>query len=353
MFTLSSDILSLTDEAAVLLQNRRVVYANAAAKAILGGDCIGKGVRELFGDEVAEAQAPSFIAAVPVSGKQQLLRVSRADGLQLVFFSRRDDNAALFNDAYLQALRSALMNINLAAGAGRSIAEELAHPELKQCFSRLSREYFMMNRLLSNIAAARGILNGDLPCSLSAVDLGALVSDLCDSVSLLRPDVELRLEADRRILLWADPQLLELMLLNLLSNCLVHASGLTRIQLELKSFRDRVYLTVRDDGCGVSAEKMSSLFHRYRTAISLQEMSLGAGLGLTVIRGVAEAHGGALMLESRENAGTMVRISLSRDLGLESKLAEKLEPYAGSMDRLLTGLSPCLPLSCFEGQYFD
>ena len=130
MFTLSSDILSLTDEAAVLLQNRRVVYANAAAKAILGGDCIGKGVRELFGDEVAEAQAPSFIAAVPVSGKQQLLRVSRADGLQLVFFSRSDDNAALFNDAYLQALRSALMNINLAAGAGRSIAEELAHPEL-------------------------------------------------------------------------------------------------------------------------------------------------------------------------------------------------------------------------------
>ena len=134
--------------------------------------------------------------------------------------------------------------------------------------------------------------------------------------------------------------------------------GINALLSELKALYDKAFESKKLSESDLNAivaygEKMSSLFHRYRTAISLQEMSLGAGLGLTVIRGVAEAHGGALMLESRENAGTMVRISLSRDLGLESKLAEKLEPYAGSMDRLLTGLSPCLPLSCFEGQYFD
>ena len=353
MFTLSSDVLSMTDEAAALLQNRRLVFANPAARAILGENCIGKGIRELFGDEVAEAQAPNFVAAVPVSGRSRLLRVSREGSMQVVFFSRPDPEVALLNDAYLQALRSGLMNLNLAAGAGQRLAEEREDPELLQCFRRMNREYYKLSRLLANISTARDVMAGTLPRSFCAVDFGALISDLVSSVSLLRPDVAIEFSSDRRVLLWADPQLLELLLMNLLSNCLIHAAGLHRIRIELDPLNDRVYLTVRDDGAGISPEKMSSLFHRYRAAFDLNEMSMGAGLGLTVIRGIAEAHGGALMLESREGMGTMVRVSLSRTLGGSGKLREEPRAYASSMEHLLTGLAPCLPDECFGGKYLD
>lgn len=353
MFTLSSDVLSMTDEPAALLQNRRLVFANAAARSILGENCVGKGIRELFGDEVAEVQAPHFVAAVPVSGSSRLLRFAREGNMQIVFFSRPDPDLALFSDAYLQALRSGLMNMNLAAGAGQRLAEERDDPALLQCFCRMNREYFKLNRLLANISAARDVIAGELPKSFSAVDLGALVSDLADSVSLLRPDVAIDFSVDRRVLLWADPQLLELLLMNLISNCLIHAEGLTRIRIELNALSDRVYLTVRDDGAGIAPEKMSTLFHRYRAAFELNELSLGAGLGLTVIRGIAEAHGGALMLESREGMGTMVRVSLSRSLAGSGKLREDPKAYASSMERLLTGLAPCLPEECFGGKYLD
>ena len=353
MYTLSSDVLSMTDEAAALLQNRRLVYANAAARALLGEACVGKSVRELFGDEVAEVQAPNFVAAVPVSGRSRLLRFSREGNMQIVFFTRPDPDVALFSDAYLQALRSGLMNLSLAASSGQHLAEDLAHPGLLQCFASLNREYYKLSRLLSNISAARGILAGDLPMALSTVDLAAIISDLTDSVALLRPDVALEFTADRRVLLWADPQLLELLLMNLLSNCLTHAEGLRRVRIELRAMSDRVYLTVRDDGAGIPAERMSTLFHRYRSALPLHEMSLGAGLGMTVIRGVTEAHGGALMLESREGAGTMVRLSLSRLLRGPAALAEAPAPYAPSMERLLTGLAACLPDEAFGRKFSD
>ena len=352
MYTLSSDVLSMTDEAAALLQNRRLVFANAAARSILGEGCLGKSIRELFGDEVAEVQAPNFVAAVPVSGRSRLLRFAREGSMQIVFFSRPDPDVALFNDAYLQALRSGLMNIHLAANAGRRLTEDLDSPALQQSFCALSKEYYKLNRLLANISAARGIVSDELPITLRTVDLGALISDLVDSVSLLRPDVAFHFSVEQRVLLWADPQLLELLLLNLLSNSLTHAAGLQRIQIELSALRDRVYLTVRDDGCGIAPEKMNTLFHRYRAAFDLNEMSAGAGLGMTVVRGVAEAHGGALMLESREGMGTMVRLSLSRSLNGEARLREEI-PYAGSMDRLLTGLAPCLPDECFGRKYAD
>lgn len=353
MFTLSSDVLSLTDEPAALLQNRRLVFANAAARAILGENCVGKGIRELFGDEVAEVQAPHFVAAVPVSGRSRLLRFSREGGMQVVFFSRPEADAALLSDAGLQALRSGLMNMNLASGAGQRLAEERNDPALTQCFRRMNREYYKLSRLLANISAARDVLAGELPASFCAIDLGALISDLTDSVSILRPDVAIDLAVDKRVLLWADPQLLELLMMNLISNCLIHAEGLRRIQIELNAPGDRVYLSVRDDGAGIAPEKMSTLFHRFRADLGLNELSLGAGLGLTVIRGIAEAHGGALMLESREGMGTMVRVSLSRTLGGNAKLCEELKPYTSSMERLLTGLAPCLPDECFGGKYLD
>ncbi len=353
MYTLSSDVLSLSGEAAALLQNRRLVYANAAAKAILGEGCIGKSFRELFGEELAETQAPNYVASAPIGGQNRLLRVSREGGMQIVFFTRRDPDPALFSDAYLQSLRSGLMNLKLAADAGQRTAEDRADPALLRCFASLNKEYYKLNRLLANISAARSILAGELPLTLSTVDLGAMLSDLADSVGLLRPDVSLRVSLERRILLWADPQMLELLLMNLLSNCLTHAEGLRQIRLELSTRNDRVYLTVRDDGCGIAPEKMSSLFHRYRAAFELHEMSKGAGLGMTVVRGITEAHGGALMLESREGMGTMVRLSLSRLLNGQARLSEEQAGYVGSMDRLLTGLAGCLPGECFGRKYAD
>ena len=72
-----------------------------------------------------------------------------------------------------------------------------------------------------------------------------------------------------------------------------------------------------------------------------------------MIRGIAEAHGGALMLESREGMGTMVRVSLSRSLAGAGKLRDDPKAYTSSMERLLTGLAPCLPEECFGGKYLD
>ncbi len=353
MITLSPEVLSMTDEPAALLENRRLVYANGAAKAILGADCAGKSIRELFGDELADAQAPSFVASVPVAGENRLMRVSREGPLQIVFFSRPDPDASLLNDASLQALRSGLMNLRMAASAGQRRAEELNDPALLSGFVSLNKEYYRLSRMLSNIGVARDVIRGQLPLSLCTADLSAMISDLTDSLALLRRDVEFSFSCERRVLLWADPQLLELMLMNLLSNCLTHAVGLRRVRLALQSTQEYVYLSVRDDGGGIAPERMLGLFRRYRSPFGLNELPLGAGLGMTVILGIVERHGGSLLLESREVSGTSVRLSLSRKLNGQERLRADAAPFAGSMDRLLTGLADCLPDECFSGKYLD
>ena len=82
-------------------------------------------------------------------------------------------------------------------------------------------------------------------------------------------------------------------------------------------------------------------------------MGRGPGLGLSVSRGVAQLHGGTLLLESRENRGTAVRVTLSRKLSARGQLREDGSEEGYSSRDLLTGLADCLPEEAFSEKYLD
>ena len=78
----------------------------------------------------------------------------------------------------------------------------------------------------------------------------------------------------------------------------------------------------------------------------------GPGLGLTVVRGIAEYHGGTVLLESREGSGTTVRASVSKRMSSQY-LREPRTPYSDSVKSILIGLADCLPEACFSDKYMD
>ena len=352
MIQIPSDILTLTSEPAVLFRHGRLIFANKSAEDILGQDCKGKSVKALFGQDIAGMQAPSFVADAPVMGKHYILRVSRSDDVQAIFFSLDNGEPVLLNDAFLCSMRNGLMNISAAADLGRLRAEELTDPKLLSDFSSLTKNLFVVLRLLSNVSAVRGIMAGELPVTLSRFDLAELLQKLLGTVSILRPDIDFGLNIEGDCVISADPTLLELLVLNLLSNCLIHASGLSRISLGLMASGEQVILSVSDNGCGIRADELHAVFSRYRHGFDIGGLGSGTGLGLTVVRGIAEYHGGTVLMESRENSGTTVRASISKKLG-NTTLREPGTPYSGGIKSILIGLADCLPPVCFSENYMD
>lgn len=356
MFPLSSDILMLSDEAAVLAEKGILLFANASAKEILGADCVGKSVAALFGSEIAEVQAPSFVADIPLSGERRTVRVSRSEGVQLIFLSRPDTSPSLLTNAYLCSMRNSLSNLGLALEHLRSRlnnaqAEGVAEL-LSDSLAALNKSYFMATRLLSNASSAYALFHGGLAMSCSAVDLVALCETTIETLRLLLPGISFRLRADTHPILWADPGLLHSLLLNLVSNCIHHAKGLTSVSLGVLSTHEHVILSVSDDGCGVPPEQMHSIFSRYRYEFSMNDLISGAGLGLTVARGIAEAHGGILLLESREGKGTTVRASLARG-SVPTEMRSQEVAYLTGMRELLIELADVLPDDCFRERFLD
>ncbi|MNV93932.1 Alkaline phosphatase synthesis sensor protein PhoR [compost metagenome] len=116
--------------------------------------------------------------------------------------------------------------------------------------------------------------------------------------------------------MYADERRIRQLLLNLLGNALRHARS--RVELNVASTAGEWAINVWDDGWGIEAEEAEQLFQRYyrkRTYADGSPAPRGIGLGLAVVKGIAEAHGGTASVSSRfgEGAVFMVKLPLFRE----------------------------------------
>ena len=351
MLQISADILALSTEAALILKNGRIAFANSAACSILGDDCTGKTTRSVLGESVAGTQANAFICNLPIGGKHYIVRVNTLDGVRAVFLSSYERSTALINDALVYSLRNCLMSLGITTEMVRTRAEDADDRDLLRGLATITHDCYRINRMLSNVTVIRGINDGTLFCAMQQLDLSKLLNSLVNTVNLLIDSPHVSISVPDGLQIPADAAMIETLVLNLISNCLVHAAGCTRINLRVIDGRDCVILSVDDDGCGISAEDMSCVFDRYRHSFVMGELGRGGGLGLTAVLGIARLHNGTLMLESREGIGTTVRVSLSRSPGSTVELcSHPAEPDSG-MHEILTGLADCLPDDRFSEKY--
>jgi len=350
---ISSDILSLSAEPAVLVRHDRLIFANPPALALLGEDCVGKSTRSVFGAELAGIQAPSFVADALLGGCSYIVRAVSQDGLRAFFLTLHDAPPAVVTDALLYSIRSSLMNANVSLELARQLAEECGGEELLRQLACITQNCQRIRRAVSNIGIVRNVHSGTQFFSSRSFDLRLLLTQLADSISALQSAPPLLVAPGAPVMVTADPLLIEQLLLNLVSNCLSHAKGCTRVSLDIIDSGDSIVLSVSDDGCGIAPEDMVSVLDRYRHGFNMDELGKGAGLGLTVVRSIARLHGGMLMLESRPGMGTTVRVSMNRTTAPTLPLREQAAPPTLSMSNLLSGLADCLPASCFREKFTD
>ena len=351
MLQVPAELLGLSAESVLLVRNGRIVYANEAADRLFGADCAGRPLRSLLGAELVEIQASSCIVETELQGRRRLVRIQNVEGLRLYLFHAAEYAPNEINEAFRYSLRSCLMQMNVNCSLLQDRAEALGDTALSGPLSSLKRDYFHLSRVIGNLSIIQDAAAEKLAFHPVTLDLCSFLRDLADSVSALVPHPELLLRLPETLTTRADPALLETMVMNLLSNAILHAKGCTRIGISLHATQEQVIFSVGDNGCGISPSGLRTVFDRYRHGLGLSSMANGAGFGLTAVREIARVHGGTLLLESREGSGTAVRVSLSRKLSPSLSAQDVGPAYERSYDSILTGLADCLPLSAFSGVY--
>ena len=155
MIQISAELLALTSEPALLVRGGRLLYANDAARALLGPDCPDKSFAALFGRDIAGMQAPAFVGEAEVAGRRFLLRIRAMDGMRAVFLSPCEAAGELLGDSFLYALRSELMQLNVSV----QLIRARLSPEDAQSLRALRgvmQSLYRVNRTLQNLSLIRG-----------------------------------------------------------------------------------------------------------------------------------------------------------------------------------------------------
>jgi signal transduction histidine kinase len=137
----------------------------------------------------------------------------------------------------------------------------------------------------------------------AAVDAARLAAD--------QKGISLELEADEPLPLDADAGRLGQVLDNLVSNALKFTLPGGSVVVSVRQRDGRAKVEVADTGIGVPQDEVGQLFSRfYRASTATRRAIPGTGLGLVIARAIVERHGGTISLESSENEGTRVSVTL-------------------------------------------
>lgn len=175
-------------------------------------------------------------------------------------------------------------------------------------------------RRIEDESARMGVLVEDLltlarldevrPAPHGPVDLAVLASDAVDDARVTAPDREITLHAAPG---WVtgDADQLRQVLANLLRNALVHTPAGSPIEVSIERADGKVALEVRDHGRGLPGQDPSALFERFwRSEGGRERGKGGAGLGLAIVAGIVDAHGGTVSAANAPGGGAAFQVRL-------------------------------------------
>ncbi len=177
----------------------------------------------------------------------------------------------------------------------------------------IRRNGLRLQKLVNSLLDFARIEAGRAQASFVPTDLGALTRDLVSSFDSAMRSAGLTLSVDCPPLhdaVYVDPAMWEKIVLNLLSNALKFTfKGSIDVGLRLRG--ERVELTVRDSGIGVSASELPRIFERfYRVEGAHGRSHEGSGIGLSLVQELVKLHGGQVSVESELGKGTTFTVSL-------------------------------------------
>jgi len=221
-------------------------------------------------------------------------------------------------------------------------------PDLQEQLARLNRSLHQMHRLINNMSDAG---RSDLLSPAGIHDLGRLFHDIFEKI-------QTQLEATNVALTYtglaecvyglANEGQLERAVLNIVSNAMKFMPEGGSICASLTRQQNMLYLSIQDSGSGIAQTVLGNVFTRYQRQPGIEDSRYGIGLGMVLIRNAAADHGGTVLLDSPENKGTRVTMTLA--IRQESPVLRTpvIPPMVDSSRQILTELSDTLPWEFYK-----
>ncbi|MDP4208659.1 MAG: two-component regulator propeller domain-containing protein [Bacteroidota bacterium] len=204
--------------------------------------------------------------------------------------------------------------------------EKIIHQETdfgkKQQFNMMFRNANRLLRLVNQLLDLRKTERGQMHLKVQHIDLVIFISEIVFSFEELshQKNIVLRFEHSQpEFMAWFDPEFLDKILFNLLSNAYKYTPEKGTITIEIKAIesaemREAFEIVVSDTGRGIAANELKKIFGRfYQASNSDSSLQKGSGIGLHLSQALIELHHGTIQAESVLGQGSKFIIQLPRN----------------------------------------
>jgi PAS domain S-box-containing protein len=228
--------------------------------------------------------------------------------------------AARLKDEFLAGMSHELRTpLNAILGLSEALLEEIfgaLTDEQREHLTTIEQSGRHLLELINDILDLSKVESGKMELEIKSVS----VQELCESsLSFVKQQahhkrIKLEYRIDQGLTeIEVDERRIRQVLVNLLSNAVKFTpdGGNVQLQARADSFRETIELSVTDTGIGIAPENIGKLFQPFvQLDSALSRRYAGTGLGLALVRRIAELHGGSVTLESQEGKGSRFTVIL-------------------------------------------
>lgn len=240
-------------------------------------------------------------------GHNEFSRLARTFNQMFAHLERLFDAEQQFTADASHELRTPVSVIKSACEYAEKYGE--TPEEQRETLAMIHRQADKMTDLIGQLLSITRLDQGTDTAQLQRLDLSGLVQTVCREQPC--PADRLRAEVEPGITVQGDRALLTRLLQNLIDNAFKYGRPEGHVWVTLRREQGEVRLTVRDDGIGIPKDAQEKVWQRfYQVDPSRSGERGGAGLGLAMVRKIAQAHGGDMTLESIPDLGSTFTLHL-------------------------------------------
>ena len=348
----TAQLLDLMARPAFCVTDGRVtrVNAQAAAYQITPGTEVS-GLLLTGGEEYAAFEGGCLHLTLELSGQRLGASVTRLEEFDVFCLEELADSRELQAMALAaRELRDPLTTVMITAQQLYPLSATRDDPAARKHVARLNRGLFQIQRVIGNMSNAGHYAVS--PARLKTVNAVDMLNEIFAKAAALVEHTRVRLEYQtypEAVYTLADRESLERAALNMVSNAVKFAAPDSVIRAALTRRGQKLYLSVENTGDPIPAGILGDVFTRYQRQCGMEDSRFGIGLGLVLIRAVAAAHGGTVLMDRPGETGTRITMSLAiRQGDAQLRSRQMAVDYAGEMDHSLIELSEILPPALYE-----
>lgn len=179
--------------------------------------------------------------------------------------------------------------------------------KVKEYQKQMLSETISLQRLINDMLELSRLENKDFPISRELLDLRTVLEDAARSVRMLAREKRIQVKLaipEEELPFEGDYGRLKQMFLAVLDNSVKYSDPDKTIRVQITVKSDDYYIVIEDEGCGIARDKISRIFDKfYRLS---KERAPGTGLGMVIVKSIADRHQIDIRIQSEEGKGTRI-----------------------------------------------